>query len=73
MATQQPHGSIPNYRAGPILTPRSKALVAALIVGPAVTYGMLKYRERQQVKAEQEMEMEGRRKFVEVGRSGGGI
>lgn len=69
MAIQPPHGSIPNYRPGPILTPRNKALVAALIVGPAITYGTLKYRQSQRVKAEQELEMEGRKKFVEVSRT----
>lgn len=57
------HGSIPGYRPGPILTRNHKILLSSLIVVPAITYAMMKYRERQRELQEKQFEIEGREMY----------
>jgi len=79
------HGSIPGYIPGrPILSRGHKILLWSLLVGPTITYGIMKLREQQRKDNERLLEVEGRAMWdskhgtrsamnVDVGRSGGGV
>lgn len=55
------HGSIPGYFPGrPILSRRHKILLWSLLIGPAVTYGVMKLREERRKQQEKLLEVEGR-------------
>ena len=63
-AAPKPHGSIPGYRPGPILTRNHKLLLWGLLIGPSIAYGFLKYREFRRVEEEKQLELEGRESWV---------
>ena len=79
------HSSIPGYQPGrPILSRGQKLLLWSLVIGPAITYGLMKMREQQNKEKEKLLEAEGTAMWertygkkdglnVDVGRSGVGV
>jgi len=57
------HSSIPGYRPGPILSRPQKNLLIFLIIGPLVTYGVLKARQSRRDQQEKLLEEEGRMRW----------
>lgn len=55
------HHSIPGYNPSkPLLTRGNKILMVSLVVGPAITYGLMKLRQQSMKEAERQLEVEGR-------------
>ncbi|KAJ9654560.1 hypothetical protein H2198_006436 [Neophaeococcomyces mojaviensis] len=77
------HSSIPGYRPGPILSKGQKNLLLGLVVGPLLTYGVLKLRQQQRNQQERLLEEEGRQRWYkehgenpgveDAGKSGGSV
>lgn len=57
---RKPHGSIPGYRPGPILSRNHKIFLWSLLIGPTITYGFMKLRQRQREEQDRQLEAEGR-------------
>lgn len=81
---RKPHGSIPGYRPGPILSRNHKVLLWGILIVPTIVYGIMKVRQLGQEEQDRLLELEGRAMWeqkygkqsnlkVDVGRSGGGI
>ncbi|KAK5098324.1 hypothetical protein LTS08_006457 [Lithohypha guttulata] len=60
---RKPHGSIPGYRPGPILSRNHKILLWSLLIAPGAAYGFLKLRQQGRKEQEKSLEAEGRAMF----------
>ena len=78
----KPHGSIPGYRPGPILSRNQKTFLWGLVLVPAITYLVMLQRNDKRLEQEKSLEVEGREMWekqfgkkqattVEVNRSDG--
>lgn len=63
----QLHHSIPGYNPSrPILSRNNKILLASLVLGPAIAYGVLKRQAWKKKEAEERLEIEGRARWETI-------
>lgn len=57
---RKPHGSIPGYRPGPVLSRNQRLLLWSLVVIPSLCYGMMRIRQDKREERDKLLELEGR-------------